>query len=256
MTIKNRHTGETVFETALRSLSGIDLRGASLADADLRGQDLRGADLRLADLCHADLREAKLNEANLYASDLSGSLLERAELDDANLEHAKMVAVRASGASFRRVRAISLNAKWSSLTEADFSDARLDASDFDGADLRRANLSGCSLERVVLSNTNLAAARLYGATVVLTLAEDSDFSDTDFSLSEMTKVTFIDCTMNRMIFARALVCNLTVVRSPGFANARDLESANVIGRVSLDEETRSAMPTQRLMAIVQGASDR
>ena len=101
--IKNRHTGEVIFEGAdlrdaylrgadLRgaNLRGADLYGAYLRGADLRGADLEGADLRGADLRGADLRSADLRGANLIGADLRGADLRSADLRGADLRSADL----------------------------------------------------------------------------------------------------------------------------------------------------------------------
>jgi uncharacterized protein YjbI with pentapeptide repeats len=98
--IKQRWTGNVLFEgnsgTTIRAtleeaiaakiylrdvdlrgadLSGADLRCANLRDVDLRGADLRGADLRCANLRDVDLSGANLRGADLHGADLWGRKL-------------------------------------------------------------------------------------------------------------------------------------------------------------------------------------
>jgi hypothetical protein len=78
--IKNKHTGNVIYEHDAQDLRGANLRGANLRWADLREADLRWADLREADLIGADLREADLRWANLIGADLRGANLIGANL--------------------------------------------------------------------------------------------------------------------------------------------------------------------------------
>ena len=87
--IRNRFSGEIIFELDAENLCDADLRDADLRDADLRGADLRGADLRGAnlrdaDLSYANLRCADLRDANLRCANLSGANLSGANLSGAN----------------------------------------------------------------------------------------------------------------------------------------------------------------------------
>ena len=66
--IKNRYTGETIFqiETLYKAnLYGADLSGANLSGANLYGANLSGADLRGVNLYRADLSGANFRGANL-----------------------------------------------------------------------------------------------------------------------------------------------------------------------------------------------
>jgi hypothetical protein len=82
MQIKNRFTGEVIFEHKTESMSVCvaaairvlaDLSYADLSSADLRYANLSSADLRYANLSYADLRSADLRYANLSSADLDFS---------------------------------------------------------------------------------------------------------------------------------------------------------------------------------------
>ena len=56
ITIKNRFTGETIYECELDTLRGADLRGAYLRGADLRGANLDSEKLSVSPLVVGGLR--------------------------------------------------------------------------------------------------------------------------------------------------------------------------------------------------------
>jgi len=57
--IKNRFTGEIIFESEAKTYQDANLSGANLSGANLRDTDLCGANLRGADLRGAELHNAK-----------------------------------------------------------------------------------------------------------------------------------------------------------------------------------------------------
>ncbi len=104
MEIKNRFTGNTIYEAEVDSikilvemaieakanLSEANLSGANLSGANLSGANLSGADLSGADLSEANLSEANLSWANLSWANLSEANLSWANLSEANLSGADL----------------------------------------------------------------------------------------------------------------------------------------------------------------------
>ena len=113
MQIKNRHTGEVIFEAEVSAVKGLAVvavkKGISLAYANLSG----------ANLYRANLSEANLSEADLYGADLSGANLYRADLGGADLGGANL-----SGADLRGANLRGADLRGADLSEADLEDAK------------------------------------------------------------------------------------------------------------------------------------
>ena len=82
--IKNRYTGETIFQ--IETLYKANLYGADLSGANLSGANLYRADLSVANLSGANLYGANLSGANLSSANLSKADLIGADLSGANLD--------------------------------------------------------------------------------------------------------------------------------------------------------------------------
>ena len=119
MEIKNRFTGEIIFQNDCETIRECVICAISMADlshANLSGADLSGADLSGADLSGANIKVANLSGADLSGANLSGADLSGADLSEANLSGADL-----SGA----------NLKVANLSHADLSEANLSGADLD-----------------------------------------------------------------------------------------------------------------------------
>jgi hypothetical protein len=114
--IKNRWTGDILFEgdsgmtmkatlekaTAAKIyLHGADLHGANLHDADLSCAFLHDADLSCASLIGANLHDADLSCASLHEANLYGANLKDTDLSGAYLSGANLSGVKLGGAKLR-----------------------------------------------------------------------------------------------------------------------------------------------------------
>ena len=117
--IKNRFTGEIIFESKCNSILECLLQ-AIKSSANLRFADLRSANLSSANLRSADLSSANLGYVNLSSADLSSADLSCANLSCANLSCAD-------------------------LRSANLSSADLSSADLSSANLSSANLSSANL---------------------------------------------------------------------------------------------------------------
>ena len=70
--IKNRFTGEIIFESEAKTYQDADLSGANLSGANLYNANLCGANLYNANLCGANLRGANLCGAELMRAKFYG----------------------------------------------------------------------------------------------------------------------------------------------------------------------------------------
>jgi len=89
MNIKNRYTGDVIFDGPVAKLRHANLRHATLMGFDLRHANLRDVDLTGADLTSVALTGATLRHANLMDVELMGAELLDADLRDVDLTGAK-----------------------------------------------------------------------------------------------------------------------------------------------------------------------
>jgi uncharacterized protein YjbI with pentapeptide repeats len=132
--IKNRWTGEIIFQSTKTTVRGAvleaieqasekgeraDLTGADLTGADLTDANLNFATLSGATLTGATLSGADLTGANLTFADLSGADLTRANLTDANLT-ATTLYLGSINKNFEALCKAIKTIRWNGNTGADF----------------------------------------------------------------------------------------------------------------------------------------
>ncbi|WP_448268478.1 pentapeptide repeat-containing protein [Nostoc sp. DSM 114159] len=96
---------KSAFATRIKSLSGLNLSGASLSQVMLTGVNLEqtnlsNAELTGANLVGANLQQANLAGANLQHANLAGANLQQANLTGANLQQANLIATNLNSADF------------------------------------------------------------------------------------------------------------------------------------------------------------
>ncbi|MBN3879774.1 MULTISPECIES: pentapeptide repeat-containing protein [unclassified Nostoc] len=110
---------KSTFATRIKSLSGLNLSGASLSQVVLTGVNLEQTNLSNAELMGANLAGANLQQANL-----AGANLENANLAGANLQQANL-----TGANLQQANLMGTNLNSADLTNACLFDAILAATD-------------------------------------------------------------------------------------------------------------------------------
>ncbi|MEH2044028.1 pentapeptide repeat-containing protein [Nostoc sp.] len=110
---------KSAFVTRIKSLSGLNLSGASLLQVMLTGVNLEQTNLSNAELTGANLAGANLQQANL-----AGANLQNANLAGANLQQANL-----TGANLQQANLIGTNLNSADLTNACLFDAILAATD-------------------------------------------------------------------------------------------------------------------------------
>ncbi|MEH2124851.1 pentapeptide repeat-containing protein [Nostoc sp.] len=110
---------KSAFATRIKSLSGLNLSGASLSQVILTGVSLEQTNLSNAELMGANLAGANLQQANL-----AGANLQQANLTGANLQQANL-----TGANLQQANLMGTNLNSADLTNACFFDAILAATD-------------------------------------------------------------------------------------------------------------------------------
>jgi uncharacterized protein YjbI with pentapeptide repeats len=134
--IKDKTTGEVLYQVDATKLVGVDLSHALLRNArlsrtvltkaDLQGADLSDADLSFSTLAQANLREALLSRAQLMGASLIGATLAGAMLDQANLHNACLFQANLQGASLRGARLTGADLAGSQLQSCDLSETTFD----------------------------------------------------------------------------------------------------------------------------------
>ncbi|MEH2212797.1 pentapeptide repeat-containing protein [Nostoc sp.] len=94
---------KSAFATRIKSLSGLNLSGASLSQVMLTGvsleqTNLSNAELTGANLAGANLQQANLAGANLQNANLTGANLQQANLTGANLQQANLMGTNLNSA--------------------------------------------------------------------------------------------------------------------------------------------------------------
>lgn len=234
-------------------------RGGGFKDRDLRGVDLSGLNLSGADFSEADLiganfsgsilSEAKFNGAWMAHADLSGSILDRTNFSGAGLGCANLSQAQGSGVSFRD----------SFLTGALFVGSALSDSDFSGADLfhvvfRRSKILRSSfvkskfLRMGTIPFPPSESLPSNGEANPRFPIEDTDFTGSDFSkavflkvdlirsvfsMCELHKATFLECTGPGTRFDGASLKKSTFPKSTDFSHSSflktDLSEASLRG---------------------------
>ncbi|WP_414515397.1 pentapeptide repeat-containing protein [Nostoc sp. PCC 9305] len=110
---------KSAFATRIKSLSGLNLSGASLSQVMLTGVSLEQTNLSNAELMGANLAGANLQQANL-----AGANLQNANLAGANLQQANL-----TGANLQQANLMGTNLNSADLTNACLFDAILAATD-------------------------------------------------------------------------------------------------------------------------------
>ncbi|RCJ37209.1 hypothetical protein A6769_14170 [Nostoc punctiforme NIES-2108] len=110
---------KSTFATRIKSLSGLNLSGASLSQVVLTGVNLEQTNLSNAELMGANLAGANLQQANL-----AGANLENANLAGANLQQANL-----TGANLQQANLMGTNLNSADLTNTCLFDAILAATD-------------------------------------------------------------------------------------------------------------------------------
>ncbi|MEH1863350.1 MAG: pentapeptide repeat-containing protein [Nostoc sp.] len=110
---------KSAFATRIKSLSGLNLSGASLSQVMLTGVNLEQINLSNAELTGANLAGANLQQANL-----AGANLQHANLAGANLQQAIL-----TGANLQQANLMGTNLNSADLTNACLFDAILTATD-------------------------------------------------------------------------------------------------------------------------------
>ncbi|MBN3892599.1 MAG: pentapeptide repeat-containing protein [Nostoc sp. JL31] len=110
---------KSTFATRIKSLSGLNLSGASLSQVVLSGVNLEQTNLSNAELMGANLAGANLQQANL-----AGANLENANLTGANLQQANL-----TGANLQQANLMGTNLNSADLTNTCLFDAILAATD-------------------------------------------------------------------------------------------------------------------------------
>lgn len=180
------------------NLSGAALQGCILNGANLDGADLERADVRDVDMRRASLSSARADHATFTDTDLSGAnladarlsrasfedcRLDGARLDRATLENATMSGVQGDKVSFTGIQAQGLRLdSGTHLSEADFSNARLENASIQDSFLTNADLSNADM-----TASFFRASDLSGSTAQAAQAADATFKDvrlTDASWSQ------------------------------------------------------------------------
>ncbi|MHC5743887.1 MAG: pentapeptide repeat-containing protein [Nostoc sp.] len=110
---------KSIFATRIKSLSGLNLSGASLSQVVLTGVNLEQTNLSNTELMGANLAGANLQQANL-----AGANLENANLAGANLQQANL-----TGANLQQANLMGTNLNSADLTNTCLFDAILAATD-------------------------------------------------------------------------------------------------------------------------------
>jgi uncharacterized protein YjbI with pentapeptide repeats len=181
----------------------VSLRGINLSvPTHGVGSFLVSVNLAKADLGRADLSNSELQKANLTETDLVGAILDHATLINTNLSKSKLVEARFNNAEMRyavlneavlnraqmnRACLESLYAEdalfdEASLTESDFSKARLNRSNFVNVDFSNSILVKAELGGANLSNSDFTGANLYQANLEEAKLVGANFSNADLRL--------------------------------------------------------------------------
>jgi uncharacterized protein YjbI with pentapeptide repeats len=122
--IKNRWTGEIIFQSTKTTVRGAVLEAIEQASekgerADLTGADLTGADLTDANLNFATLSGATLTGATLSGADLTGANLTFADLSNTDLT-ATTLYLGSINKNFEALCKAIKTIRWNGNTGADF----------------------------------------------------------------------------------------------------------------------------------------
>ena len=222
--------------------------------ADLSLRTLRGLDLR-----GADLTRAKLTGAQFINCNLDGAILIEADLFSVNL----------SGTSFRKANCRNADFRGAVLSAADFTDAKLMGCDFrdgtllvsaagtvapamdqmelraiTGTKMARADLAGAKLHHAVIKRTDMSAAVLRNADLSGANLTGSSLKDADLRGANLT-----NCDLSRTLMNRAIVdgANLSgaVLRdanifSVDFRKAAYLDALDLRESISVDDSKEAA----------------
>ena len=101
--IKNRFSGEVIFESKTAKTMKEAVEEAVKSEADLSEANLYEANLSKADLSEANLSEANLSKANLYEANLSKANLSKANLSEANLSKANLLFCKMDKKVFKQI---------------------------------------------------------------------------------------------------------------------------------------------------------
>jgi uncharacterized protein YjbI with pentapeptide repeats len=162
LTIIGRRKTEQDSKTDKINLSETDLSGADLSKSNLSGANLRKSNLIGTNLSNSNLAQIDLTESNL-----TNAILNNSNLSETNL--------------------IRVNLTNSQLFRSDLNKVKLKGSILHGANLRQVKMQSVILDTVDLSEANLQFTDLRGAAIY-----SSDFSKTQFFLSDLRGASLSD----------------------------------------------------------------
>jgi uncharacterized protein YjbI with pentapeptide repeats len=148
-----------------------------------------------SNLSNTDFSNAKLINSNFRSVDMSGSILENIILEGVTIEGTDF-----TNSNLRNSTLSGINLSLSEIQGADFQNSDLSYSDLSGHDFRRiflmgsnlnySNLQGTIIEPINFLNATMTGANLSGSTIRQGQFDDMNFTDTDFSSSDLTGMDF------------------------------------------------------------------
>ncbi|MBA2590530.1 MAG: pentapeptide repeat-containing protein [Alphaproteobacteria bacterium] len=158
------HTILDGLNLASRTLTEIDLSGASLVGASLYASNLDRASFYCADLRDADLRYTKLNRADMRGASFKGATLNFAVLDQADMRFGRMMYVGTDKSPIGRDEPGPIQPYGSTNPNGvDFSNCSMKGVSFGNAKLEGANFTGALLQGATFKNAQLTNANFSGA---------------------------------------------------------------------------------------------
>ena len=147
------------------NLSGAQFQGANLENAKFEGAILEGTQFQGANMAKAKMMRAKIIDTNLKGANLTGANLKGAILTGANFESANLTGANLSDTKlfYKRIIPKPLSFEGANLTDAKFTNARLEKTKFAGANLRSANLTDTFLDNSDFAGADLTSANLKNA---------------------------------------------------------------------------------------------
>jgi uncharacterized protein YjbI with pentapeptide repeats len=191
-----------------------NLTGLDLSQLDLRGIDLRSAIIKKTKFAGAILDHADLTQCIGPDADFSGASLRNAKLDKGILPNTIFARANLSGVSMERA----LTTK-SDFSDALLQDARLNKTVLEGAILGGAQFKGANGKMLILLNANCARADFRGSRLEKCIFTKAVLDDADFSEATLLSTLFLECSGQRVRFAKARFDGSRIILKSAFPGA-------------------------------------
>lgn len=184
----------------------------AFVDHDLSGCNFDAADLSESSFVNPVLAQTSFRKAKLSAVNFVNARANGADFSSATLQNTRFVGkCQLEKAQFAKAVILMANLRDCELTQADFSEARLDGSDCSGSNLTDARMNNVSAVQTQFMKSNLHHAslkhcKLFGASFM-----GAVLTGTDFSESNLHSANFLSATLGNTQFADADLEN-TILR--------------------------------------------